>query len=46
MMFLKGQPYNYFGIGTAQNVGYVVIQTNAVRETVSEIVRGSFVDSL
>ncbi len=46
MCFYKGEPYPWFPIGTAQNVGFVVIRNSANGELVVEILRTAYVDSL
>lgn len=46
MIFHKGKEYSWFRIGTAQNVGYVVIEQTEQGEQVLEIVREIHVDSL
>jgi len=45
MIFLRGKPYPWFWIGTAQNAGYVVIQNSTNGEIVVDIIRTAFVDS-
>jgi hypothetical protein len=46
MKFSKGRPYSWFGFGTVQNIGLVVIQVATNGESVVTIVRTVSVDSL
>ncbi len=43
--FIKGRKYSWFYLGTAVNVGYVVVDKNA-DEVISEIIHCRSVDSL
>ncbi len=46
VQFVKGKPYPWFRIGTAVNLGLVIIQEDSAQETVIEILRDIEVDSL
>lgn len=46
MKFSKGKQYSWFGFGTAQNIGLVVIQVSTNGESVAAILRTVSVDSL
>lgn len=46
MRFEKGEPYPWFPIGTANNVGYVVIQEGSQEDLVVDVVRSRMIDSL
>jgi len=45
MRFDMGKPFPYFHVGTAQNAGYVVIQTSTNGDIVVEILRTCDIDS-
>jgi len=44
--FVKGKRYRWFLLGTAVNVGYVVVENSAKGDFVVEIIRGRSVDTL
>ena len=45
MRFLKGKPYPWFHLGSAQNAGYVVIEQSPNGEIVVEVIRTIYVDT-
>lgn len=45
MRFVKGREYRWFTFGTANNVGYVVIETRLEGDIVVDIVRSIDIDS-
>lgn len=46
MRFEKGEHYPWFPIGTANNIGYVVIQSGSEGDIVIDVVRSRMIDSL
>jgi hypothetical protein len=45
MRFLKGKEYRWFGIGTAVNMGYAVVEKRPHGEIVVDILRARSIDS-
>lgn len=46
LKFVKGKQYTWFNVGTAHNIGYVIVRVGPHGETVGEIVRAIEIDSL